>query len=370
NKFKIKYINDHLSIPRIKLAYMNIATMQKSGNDFKSLYRNLINNIIENKDQYIKLIFDLPIEPNRITVKIKIFERPGVKLSVNDKEILLMLLILGMSFIGVGKAVSRGFGKFKLKSTNINNKVYQRIARLINCINNINNQNINCINNIILDIMGLDPEDINPDEYTVLPCFLRSFTNPNKYLLKIDNYNIMNTLQIIGESTLKNNIKGINNMPVKARGHKIHTWLLGLPRSQKSIPKCRSTVDKTGYVIINRVSGNKLSKNAINKGDAGRHISGLFFIPIIDQRGCVKHIFIIDLISLDVPCALSDKELIHVGISSNNCYLFYENVVNIISLDCEECFDGCISIINMSNVIDDLVGMVKRYIISRGGIRC
>ncbi len=349
NKFKIEYIDDYLLIPRIKLAYMNIASMQKSENNIQSSYSKLVDEIIKNKDQYIRLIFGLPIEPNRVTVRIKIFERPGARLSVYDREVLLMLLILGMSFIGVGKAVSRGFGKFELKSPNVNTSTYKRIGRLINYIDNIN-KNISNINDIILDIIGLDREDVDLDEYTVLPCFLRSFMNPDSYLIKFNDCNIINTLKIIGESTLKNCIKKIKNMPSRARGYKLHTWLLGLPRSQKST-KCRN---KTGYII---------------SGDVGRHISGLFFAPLTDQRGCSESIFIIDLVSLDVPCALGDKELIHVGINPSNCILYRKRVIDIISEDCEECFDGCISIINMSNIINDLRGAIKGFI-ERGGIQC
>ncbi|MEB3774256.1 MAG: hypothetical protein GSR86_04950, partial [Desulfurococcales archaeon] len=205
-------------------------------------------------------------------------------------------------------------------------------------------------------------------EYTTLPCFLRSFMNPDDYLIKFNDCNIINTLKIIGESTLKNKIKKINKMPEKARGHKIHTWLLGLPRSQKPVPRCRNRINKTGYVIINRTPRNKLGNDIINKGDIGRHISGLFLVPITDHRGCTESIFIIDLVSLDVPCALGDKELIHVGVNpKKNCKIYPGFIIDIISEDCDECFDGCISIINMSNTIENLRETIKDYI-RRGGV--
>jgi len=101
-----------------------------------------------------------------------------------------------------------------------------------------------------------------------------------------ENMNVLYVLKVINESVLKSSWKP----SFKASGKEYHTWLLGLPRSQR----------KTGYIVIVHDESEKENEAFRRKSSIG--------INIFESAKNVKFIIIHGFLSKDWPLSIFDKK--------------------------------------------------------------
>jgi len=287
-------------------------------------------------DYFAKLLFSLqPLKPGCIETRISVYWSPRSLALEEDgmrsiRELLLALSVLYVfSILGLGKATSRGFGRFKLEGIQSDNQeVVKNIKEVSTCLwNPIKVEDcLKKIHKLILETLErlysrkpiekpsrvprLSATEIFVGELRH-PCRLATleFTNEDACRQYCDRgrrpivRDVIEALSAIGKATLKTVWKLYAGAKVREPGVRFHTWILGLPRRPQRT---------TGYAIdekgILRRPWNCL-RNVEMFGD-GRRKSPFFIYPVCDNNTC--NVVILFFKTLDDHSSIADK-LVHIG---------------------------------------------------------
>ncbi|NPA85919.1 MAG: hypothetical protein GXO42_00720 [bacterium] len=192
-----------------------------------------------------------------------------------DKELVIKSWIYTFLFSGIGKISSKGFGRFRIKELSCSEQVEHDINKLFK-------GDINEITKF-LQSLGIRLEaasrDLKQEEGCLLDCLLvkeipskREFANWEEWFVYY--------IAAACFSKLKSAWKIVNNIPVDSCGKKLHTFVLGLPRSAK----CRDSPEIGGYILI---------KNN-HKIPAPRLLSQIKYCPFyVPEEGTAKLLLVV-----------------------------------------------------------------------------
>ncbi|QXJ31902.1 type III-B CRISPR module RAMP protein Cmr1 [Saccharolobus shibatae] len=191
--------------------------------------------------------------PRSIRIKVEIINNGASK---EFFEFFKMSLIFTMKYMGIGRAATRGFGRFAPENQSEQSSLDKELEKLYSLLKSIINK----------EVEPLKPEKI------CAPCL---FDYRNNNFLHIYGLNPIAYLIAIGNATLKVAWKKFKGRSYKDPGYKYNTWSLGLPRGQ----------GRLGYFI----------KEDGGKEEKGRRISYITISPKCDGYTC-EEIYLIPFI--------------------------------------------------------------------------
>jgi len=297
--------------------------------------------------QGIKNIVELyeyqPLRPEKVRLKVELYLKTGASSSAFSaqakrtvKKFVILLATHVLTFIGLGKAVSRGFGKFRLELYELDKdlkgdaEVEQILESLKNGDKGLGNMfreasealirsslellknisaptlsyqateglsriptlNYAIKNSVLIDplkhpcvyvLQELPNVDINKD-----PCI------NNKFVVT----DIIEALSAIGKATLKSTWK-VKHGDIRNPGVAYHTWALGLPRGAK----------QTGYYTYENKLNAEMCEIPRDKEEP-RRLSPLVFVPYCMDGRC--EVLLIPFVTIN-DFAAKINNLIHVG---------------------------------------------------------
>ncbi len=308
------------SIPRFYLLSMKIQELLNNIRDPKELNDTIYKKIA-------KQIFEMqPARQGTLRFTLNLFVRPNSFLTGSGRPwqcFLAYIALLVPTLVGLGKGVTRGFGRFKLIDYEINIKdcpLKDSISKLkgatsIQGIVGIANELLKYTENLpevkqegnLKSGIAIIPRlSYALDNYVTIenpkhPCpYAVNKINMCRPSYKKPIRNELDLLSAIGKSVLKSVWKIYNGIPVRNSAPNLETWPLGLPRSQKLKGAFR------GYLLFN--------------GEQGRRLSNIFLLPTVHNREW--NVLAIPLAAAcDIPFNLG---LVHVGarkskIKRNTC---------------------------------------------------
>jgi CRISPR type III-B/RAMP module RAMP protein Cmr1 len=213
----------------------------------------------EGDNEYIRrLVEELSVfPPNSINITIEVFARDSPN-KISEWLLVglsIISLILQLVLNGLSAFSSRGFAGVKITDIYISDKIkdiLDNINRLIEA------KNSNELKTSIYNLMNkTGTKGIEGVPY--VPTFNKSCFRFEVYeVLERDDIKI---LSAINECVLKSSWKRLDNKPLSYGGERYHTWILGLPRSQRN----------TGYFVVNK-KGEKFPRLLRRKSAIGINI--------------------------------------------------------------------------------------------------
>lgn len=236
-------------------------------------------------------------EPGSLQIRIDLYSKNSVSNQLEqDLNILILYsLVIAIIFSGLGSITKRGFGRFSIENITTfpnGNSVIRDIDLIKNSISKTDLDLENALRNIIDNSVKLAEKIGGSKKSTELQNYSSfDLKNRSKFRIKVvtlkNVYNSKDALKKIGLATLKFNLK-------KVPGNRINldTWILGLPRYQK-------TNELTGYV----------TEEEYNQQTYGsqRRSSSILFIPFVSHDGNIWKCAIMAFKSLDWPDKLIHK---------------------------------------------------------------
>jgi CRISPR type III-B/RAMP module RAMP protein Cmr1 len=231
-KDKYKILKDLSEIPRIKLILME----RKEEKNNPKAY---IERIKEELSLY---------PPYTVDVSLSLFSNKPFDIIQIGRDVLINLLvglILMLIFTGLSAFSLRGFAGVKIIALNVNDKLKNILGDIYDdCIEIIEAKSSEELEKIVekllkkLNLQTLE----NMPEVPTLDSSLKYFKF--KVFEVRQNYEqnkeeTLKLLNIINQSVMKSTWKKIDNKDIRSAGSNYHTWILGLPRSQKN----------TGYIV-------------------------------------------------------------------------------------------------------------------------
>ncbi len=308
----LKHIVKLFTIPRVKMIFMGSALSAE------------------------ELLKKIPTPPNTIGISIRVY----VDKFCNNREDIAKLAILSLVFLlyarGIGKGVTRGFGRFRIEHIDCD----EEIKGIVNSLNSVDAKRIQqALEDLKEKLISLAEKVFRltrstnvlriPDLHSVqirpiianakhpFPYPIRAFANATK-LHKVPIDDVYEALSAISYAVMKNTWKLIARHPVRSVGAAFHTWILGLPRYQQK--------QKTGYVSINELSPKVRSavRNVIQnrcttvcihesalRGTSLRRQSPILLFPI--EKSIVMIVFRTIQDHARILSEEFDKMLLHVG---------------------------------------------------------
>ena len=268
-----KLLKELASIPRMKLILME-------RKEEKGDAKKYINRIKEEFALY---------PPNSIKIKISLYEKPkDIKERIIDiVEQVLVGLFLMLIFQGLSAFSSRGFAGCKLLDVDFNPKLNDSLKDIHNIgkkiINSKDKKDLEeSINELIKSLNIKDLKSI-PN----VPTLDSSFKYFQFRVFEVkQNYSTERILKIINESVMKVTWKQLDRQNIRIPGEGYHTWILGLPRTQRN----------TGYIVF---------RNG-KREDAFRRKSAIG-INIFENNN-KKFVILHGFISSDWPVNTEDKQ--------------------------------------------------------------
>ncbi|WP_225905741.1 RAMP superfamily CRISPR-associated protein [Stygiolobus caldivivus] len=213
--------------------------------------------------------YNQPARPRSIRIKVEVINNGASK---EFFEFFKMSLIFTMKYMGIGRAATRGFGRFVPENQSGQSSLDEELGKLYSLLKPIIKND---------EVRPLNLEKISR------PCL---FNYRNDNFLPIYGQNPIVYLIAIGNATLKVAWKRFEGKPYKDHGYNYHTWTLGLPRGQ----------GRLGYSIK--------KEEDREKEDKGRRISYITLSPKCDGYTC-EEIYLIPFIYEEEEA----KKLIHRG---------------------------------------------------------
>jgi len=254
----------------------------------------------DNPDKYIKrLIEELSLyPPYSITVTLSVYTHKSDFTHILASGLINLLgsAILMLIFSGFSAFSARGFAGCKLLDININPKLNDIIkSDLLKNIYNICKEIINSRDKKVLEenikklIKSLNIKELK--SIPNVPTLDSSFKYFQFRVFEVkQNYSTERILKIINESVMKATWKRLarpdNREAIKIPGEGYHTWILGLPRTQRN----------TGYIVFRK--GEK--KEAFRRKSA----IGINIFENNNKKFVILHGFI----SNDWPVITKDKQ--------------------------------------------------------------
>ena len=315
---------------------------------------------IKGIDEIIKLYEIQPLRENSVATTVKLYKRTGDKLSLTEKIFTVLLVVYLFTFIGLGKATSRGLGKFSLRSIKLDKELeeyiikddesleqyllkYRRFSngeellekfkdlgmmllRLGASLINGDVETDTLVSSIIneakpcriprLSIAVKEARVITPLKH---PCLYASveLTNidshtPGCINNKVEVRDVLESLSAIGKATIKSTWKIVHGQ-VKDPGVAYHTWPLGLPRGAKSFRVKTGYYKYTENTKLRRGRGDYIAR-FINYGRDYvdlRRSSTIIFIPYCINNQC--SVLAVPFITIDDFTEILN-DMIHIGV--------------------------------------------------------
>jgi CRISPR type III-B/RAMP module RAMP protein Cmr1 len=222
-----KLLKELANIPRMKLILME-------RKEEKGDAKKYINRIKEEFALY---------PPNSIKIKISFYEKPKDTREriINIIEQVLIGLILMIIFQGLSAFSSRGFAGCKLLDVDINPKLNDSLKDIHNiCKKIINSKDKKDLEESINELI----KSLNIKELISTPNVPTLDSSFKYFQFRVfevkQNYSAEKILKIINESVMKSTWKQLDRQAIKIPGEGYHTWILGLPRTQRN----------TGYIVF------------------------------------------------------------------------------------------------------------------------
>ncbi|ALL01405.1 RAMP superfamily [Pyrodictium delaneyi] len=337
-------------------------------------------------------LFELqPAKPGTVVFRLRLRERPGAKLEPAEKFLLASLALAEPVLLGLGKSVSRGFGRFLPRrgsyrfdtgDGDFNGELAEVAEKLATKPDKSTiEQLINLVLKATAKAWGISHEpykslasvprlsyahkEMRYVEQLKHPCMLATreyaprkndhegrqlvldYCNPSK---KKPVVGVLEALSAVGKAATKAVWKiyyysylASNKLPsglaVKMPGVGFHTWILGLPRQQcqkvkqkaKQYRKCRGYA--IGNIKVNRIL--KCMRNEPKDLEAGRRISNVIISVLPGRKGYAGVILPLTA-AIDIPNALkrdpSKARLLHVGEHSKGKIIVVTDVEAVSSL--------------------------------------
>jgi len=244
-----KILKDLSNIPRIKLILME-RTEEKNN------YELYIKRIKEELALY---------PPYTVNVSISLFSNKPFDIIQIGKDVLvnlLVTLILMLIFTGLSAFSLRGFAGVKITALNVNDKIKNIIGDVYDdCIKIIEAENLEDTINNLLKKLNLQVLEEIPET----PTLTLDLENFRFKIFKVKHEeNALELLTVINKSVMKSTWKIIDKKNIRSAGSNYHTWILGLPRSQRN----------TGYIVEGKRDFRRKSAIGINifENKSGRFI--------------------------------------------------------------------------------------------------
>lgn len=193
---------------------------------------------------------------------LRVYRNAVDDMSDVEKQLAVFSLILGVFFDGIGKIISRGFGKVEITEVKCDDELKEleeRLRRVFNDIRRNSERANDAIERLLKEAQGKADEYIK-DKW--LSPVSKLSQKPEMEVLDEGyfNYELINKFYNdwqqavirISRAFLKASWKQHLSMRPRSPGGQLHTWILGLPRSQRG----------TGYFLLKK-----------NKEEAGRRRS-------------------------------------------------------------------------------------------------
>ena len=313
-------------------AYLNSGVLNKSA---KSKYKDL--NYLKNrycsllsrsslKGAEAKLraaLSKLPVAKAEIEVKVIRDPRVSNEMLDDFEEVLKSLVDFVLFSLGLGKATSRGFGRFVARGKEADSNTFEELR--------------NEVSRKLEDFVGKhygyervkgEPKVpvLDLESYEVLDVKVRKdFRGCNeilkKFMLNVKPSKISKVdelIEAIGEAVTKNAWKRAANIDFKEPGPGFHTWPLGLPRWQQ----------KTGYALSSekRDEGRGLLKGT----NEGRRQSMIYLFPTIDSKAVMLKMLTYDM--FDLVKGKDGERLFHQGKHGSTYH--FASVKHIMTKEC------------------------------------
>jgi CRISPR type III-B/RAMP module RAMP protein Cmr1 len=256
----------------------------------QNIYDDIENNKSLSKVPRIKLL------KMRKEMSREQFIKPGIRFQIViyrirdtnniENQFAIWSLIMSLIFDGIGKATSRGFGKLKINRVNVMGE-FMELEEVIQKLYSSNtHEDIrkylkevinNAVNSAekIVENLKINDKDLSEEPYIEIPLIderLMILEVPNK---RFEDY--INVLKVIGNASLKLYYKAIMHVKekisikeakqrsFKESGKNVHTWILGLPRSQEPllIQDREEKIEKLKKQLKNKLDNLNLSSEAL-----------------------------------------------------------------------------------------------------------
>jgi len=324
------------TIPRFRLISMKVTSKEVFPHKNSSTDINY----------FARLLFSLqPLKPGCIEAGINVYWSPHSLALEKDsmrfyRELLLALSVVYVfSILGLGKATSRGFGRFKLEDMwSDNQEVIENIKDISSCLWDSDKVE-DCLEKMhkrVLEILEKlysrkpikKPSRVPRISATEIfvgelrhPCRLATleFTSGSACRQYCDRgrrpvvRDIIEALSAIGKATLKTVWKLYAGAKVREPGVRFHTWILGLPRRPQRT---------TGYALDEKGVLRRTwvcLRNVEMFGD-GRRKSPFFIYPVCSNNVC--SVVIVFFKTLNDHLNIIDK-LVHIGKHNRNAKDFH-----------------------------------------------
>jgi len=285
NKVKLSFTQEFnefsniISLPRVRLLLM-----KRKEEDDELLNATLSE---KNKEYINRLKEDLMFyPPNSFQMNLKIyvsnyFLAKADKSNIIEITRILSSLVLMLIFGGSSAFSSRGFSGIKINSLKINENIFKEkewyeFTKVVKELISVEDEK--SLDSNVRTLLKINKIN-NFSEIPEVP----TITLDNKYfkfeIIKIPKeINTLNVLKVLNESVLKSSWKS----SFGKSGKEYHTWILGLPRSQKG----------TGYIVYD-VSNKKENEAFRRKSAIG--------VNLFESTKNVKFVVIHGLLSKDWP---------------------------------------------------------------------
>ncbi len=253
-----------------------------------------------------------PVKPGGLRITVELWESPHLRLSSEEKLFALRLLVLTLSVLGLGKATSRGFGRFlPVENTSLTSEfdgeIEYRAFEVLHGITKVRPDGILTeLENLLHNAMvlayrksGLEGDLLLYRRLTAVPRL--SYVLDNTRVVRSESFcgSRLHDIIKIGKSTLKSTWKCLfpqvvtcSGIAGRAHSAGYHTWVLGFPRSNKV---------KTGYVI---------QTSACDEPKQLRRVSSIYVFPHIVHGENTGFILVMPLAaSYDIPVLLEKGEI-------------------------------------------------------------
>ena len=313
-------------------AYLNSGILKKNEKSkFKNLtylknrYCSLLSrsNLKEPEAKLKVALSKLPI--TSATIEVKVIRDPRISSEMLDdfEDVLKSLIDFVLFSLGLGKASSRGFGRFVEKGKEAN----------LNAFKELRDELSKNLENFVSKHYGYEKVEGKPrvpvldlENIEVLNVKSRkNFSGCNeilsKFKLNVKPYmmnKIDELIEAIGEAVTKNAWKGSASINIREPGPGFHTWPLGLPRWQRG----------TGYAISSEREDE--DTRPLKDTDEGRRQSMIYLFPTTDSEIIMLKMLTYDM--LDWIEGTNGKRLFHQG-KHGNVYHF-ASVKHIMTRDC------------------------------------
>ena len=259
------------------------------------------------------------------TIEVEVVREPRISNEIlNDfEDVLKSLIDFTLFSLGLGKASSRGFGRFVSKGKEPNSHTFEEIRKGLDkkleefVGKHYGYEKVKGESRVpVLDLENIDILIVkNKKNFNGCNEILSKFKlNVKPYMMN----NIDELIEAIGEAVTKNAWKGSASINIREPGPGFHTWPLGLPRWQRG----------TGYAISSEREDEGM--RPLKDTDEGRRQSMIYLFPTIDSKVIILKMLTYDM--LDWIEGTNGKRLFHQG-KHGNVYHF-ASVKHIMTRDC------------------------------------